>query len=51
MLLPVAAVGKFSVTAVELALERFFTWNKRDKFNQSHAGMGISILRSSNESD
>lgn len=28
VLLPVAAVGKFSVTAVELALERFFTWKK-----------------------
>lgn len=28
VLLPVAAVGEFSVTAVELALERFFTWKK-----------------------
>lgn len=28
VLLPVAAVGKFSVTAVELTLERLFTWNK-----------------------
>lgn len=28
VLLPVAAVGKFSVTAVKLALERFFTWKR-----------------------
>lgn len=28
VLLPVAAVGEFSVTAVKLALERFLTWNR-----------------------
>ena len=28
VLLPVAAVGEFSVTAVKLALERLFSWKK-----------------------
>lgn len=28
VLLPVAAVGEFSVAAVELALERFLPWNE-----------------------
>lgn len=35
VLLPIAAVGKFTVTAVELALERFFTWRKKKRQIQS----------------
>lgn len=38
VLLPVAAVGKFSVTAVELALERFFTWKKRRQIQSASHG-------------
>lgn len=40
VLLPIAAVGKFAVTAVELALERFFTWRKKKGDKLSHRPTG-----------